>query len=131
MPPRRRFTRCRARRYGAVFLEYRFQSPEGFHGHIVADMLVLVESDHTFTHFYFHRKDLIFEMARGTCRGRVFMALHGKRVLLVAGNLPFGGEIFRGYAHMAVAERIVQRAKEHVDEFGIAHLLAQRSEGSE
>src|SRR5829696_4336575 len=49
----------------------------------------------------------------------------GKRVLLYAADLPFGGDVLRGDAHVIAVEGVQQAILQHgVDELGVAHLGA-------
>ena len=60
-----------------------------------------------------------FDGARGALVG-----LDGELVLLLAREAVFRGDVFRGDAHVAVAERVVQRGGHGIDHRRIAHALA-------
>ena len=51
------------------------------------------------------------------------MTLDGKRILIFAGDLPFLSDIFGGDAHVAIIERIGQRADHGVHDLAGIHAL--------
>ena len=55
---------------------------------------------------------------------RAVVAFDGQRVLLVAADAPFGGDIFCRHTHVDILEGVVQRADHHVGHFGVAHACA-------
>ena len=56
---------------------------------------------------------------------RLVLRGDGERVLLLAGDLPFLGDILGGDAHVIAVEGIPQPVADHgVDELQVAHLLA-------
>ena len=122
----RRIVDARGVRRGhrAVLLEHRLQLRHVFHAGIRAHMLVGGELLHALLAFQLDRHDLLAEVAGLHRARRPPVRFDGELVLLLARETVFGGDVLGGHAHVAVAERIVQRGAHRVDHRCVAHALA-------
>ena len=116
---------------GAVLLEYGFQFLQIRKRSVLADVLVGVELRGSFLRFHFHRHDLALEITGLDRLCRPLVALERERILFVASHAVFRRDIFRGHAHVAVAERIVQSPGHGVDELRVSHALTPARRGYE
>ena len=88
-------------------------------------MLVQVVGDLALAAFEHDRNDLRLEVAGLNGLLGTVVALHRQRVLRLAADAPFGGNIFCGHTHVDVLERVVQCADDHIDHLGVAHSRAK------
>ena len=110
----------------AVFGKGRAQLLHGFHRGPMADVFVLIDDSLAFAGFDRVGDDLIREFASFLRGLGLVLRSDGEFILLVAGNLPFFGDVFGGLAHVVAVERIPQTVTDHrVDELQIAHLLTR------
>ena len=84
-------------------------------------MLVGVELHRSFLALELDRQDLALEVTGGNRRRGAFVALNGKRILLLARDAALGGDILGGHAHVDGVERIGQRAHHRVKRLGVPH----------
>ena len=114
-----------ARGHRAVF----FQKYGPKFGHVCgcaigAEMFVDLKGHVPFFALEHHGHDLGFEVTSfGGTLGPV-VAFDRNRVLLFAGDAPFGRNILCRDAHVNRFKRVMQRANHHVDHFGVAHASA-------
>ena len=86
-------------------------------------MLVGGELLDAFARFELDRHDLRIEIAAVDRAGGLLVGFNRELVLLLARKAVLGGDILGGDAHVAVAERIVQRRGHRVDRGRVSHAL--------
>ena len=121
-------TRGVAGGHRALLVEGRLQLGHRVQRRTGANILVLIDDDVALSGLDGDGNDLVLEPA-GLLRilGLVLRA-GGERVLLFAGDLPFGGDVLRGDSHVIAVERVQQAVLQHgVDELDVAHLGAVRA----
>ena len=116
---------CVAGRDRTVLVEGRTQLGEAVVGGAGADVLVLVDHDFALAGLDRDRRDLVLELAGLlSCFGLVLRG-DGELVLLFARDLPLGGNVLGGVAHVVAIEGVPKAVLDHrVDELRVAHLGA-------
>ena len=90
-----------------------------------ADIFVLVDDDVALAGRDREGDDLVLELAGLLAASALFCEATRERVLLVAGDLPLGGDVLGGRAHVVAVEGVEQAVLQHgVDELHVAHLGA-------
>jgi hypothetical protein len=114
---------------GAVFGEGWLELGQVAGGDVGPDVLVGVDGDGALAALDLDRNDLLLEIPRLGGGGGAVVALGGQRVLVGAGNAEVVGDVFGGDAHVAVVERVGQRADHGVDGLAVLHPLAPAQAG--
>ena len=114
-----------AGRHRAVLGEGGPQLGDGFVGRAGADVLVVGDDDVALAARDGHRDDLVLEPAGLLRRLGLVLRSDGEIVLLLAADLPLGGDVLGGGAHVITVEGVHQPVLDHgVDELHLAHLHA-------
>ena len=109
----------------AVLGESGLQARHRLIGRAVADIFVGVHNRIAPAALHGDGDDLVLELARLPCCFRLVLAGDGKTILFLAGDLPLGGDILGGHAHVIAVEDVPQSVADHrVDQLHVAELLA-------